>query len=359
MPSVSAWSFALAMLLTSAPFSPRSEIPAAVHAQRYCMGTMFDIVAYHPSRADAERAVENAMAEIFRLDGVMSSFRADSDLSRLNREGRDGFIAVDRSLYDVIQESLTVSRRSGGTFDVTIAPLLRTWKAAQAAGRRPSTEEIAAARACVGYGQIETSAPDRVRFKSGCAEIDLGGIGKGYAVDRAIAVLRSAGIQAALINGGGSSIGTIGAPPGREGWPVQIGPASANRTLLLRDRTLSTSQQNLVALPFAPGAFGDIVDPHSGVPADSRITIGVVAGSATLGDALSTTLVILTAPDGTRLLEQFGDVSAVWLSEAGELTHVYGHSTWLPNRTGPPNQPPLKLRRSAGALAKAEGGRHR
>lgn len=326
MPSVSAWSFALAMLLMSASFSPRPDTLAAVHTQRYCMGTMFDIVAYHPSRAEAELAVENAMEEIFRLDRVMSSFRADSDLSRLNRQGRGGFVAVDRSLYEVIEESLTVSRRTGGTFDVTIAPLLKAWKEAQAAGHRPSAEEIAAAKACVGYTHIETSAPDRIRLHSDCLEIDLGGIGKGYAVDRAIGVLRSGGIHAALINGGGSSIGTIGAPPGREGWPVQIGPASANRTLLLRDRTLSTSQQNLVALPFAPGAFGEIVDPHSGMPADSRTTISVVAGSATIGDALSTTLVMLPATDGARLLAQFGDVSAFWMSEAGELTHAYGES---------------------------------
>ena len=101
------------------------------------MGTMFDIVVYHASREEAERAIEKAMDEIVRLDQVMSDFEADSDLSRLVREGRRGVVPVDPSLYEVIQESLMFSRRSGGKFDVTIAPLLKTWKRARRGRPQP------------------------------------------------------------------------------------------------------------------------------------------------------------------------------------------------------------------------------
>jgi thiamine biosynthesis lipoprotein ApbE len=96
--------------------------------------------------------------------------------------------------------------------------------------------------------------------------------------------------------------------------------------LLLRDRSMSTSQQTLVALPFAAGNVGEILDPHSGAPAGSRMAVSVVASSATIADALSTTLVMLAMPEATRLLPQFGDVSAVWMSAAGEIKGTYRES---------------------------------
>jgi thiamine biosynthesis lipoprotein len=323
------WSwFGVALVLLPAASSARPDTLAPVHQQRYCMGTMFDVVAYHPSRQHAEQAVESAMEEIFRLDQVMSNFKADSDLSKLNREGSRGFMAVDPSLYEVIEESLTVSRLSGGTFDVTIAPLARTWKQAQSEGHTPAPAAIAAARKCVGFEKIETRAPDQVRFRSDCVEIDLGGIGKGYAVERAIAVLKASGMQAALVNSGGSSIASVGAPPGQRGWPVRLGPQdTGNRTLLLRDRSISTSEQNLVALPFAPGNFGDIFDPHSAAPTQTTMAVSVVAPSATVSDALSTTLLMLSMADSTKLLAHFEDVSAVWISPAGELQGTYRESS--------------------------------
>jgi FAD:protein FMN transferase len=311
-------------------FSPAltADTLSQVHLQRYCMGTMFDIVAYHASRAEGQAAVERAMLEIMRLDQVMSDYKADSDLSRLNREGRRGFVAVEPALYEVIQQSLIVSRRSGGVFDVTIAPLLKAWKEARREGRAPSTAEIAAATRCVGYENIETREPDRIHFRNDCLEIDLGGIGKGYAVDRALAVLKAAGITSALVNGGGSSIGAIGAPPGAAGWPVRLGDAAAGQTtLLLRDRGLSTSQQNLVPFAFAAGAYGEILDPRSAAPAQARMAVTVVADSASIADALSTTLVILPMAEADGLLAQFGDVSGVWTSHAGDLTHGYRSST--------------------------------
>jgi FAD:protein FMN transferase len=314
----------LAFLLLALSPGLTADTLSQVHLQRYCMGTMFDIVAYHGSRVEAEAAVARAMGEVLRLDQVMSDYKADSDLSRLNRGGSRGFMAVEPSLYDVIQQSLMVSRRSGGVFDVTIAPLLKAWKAARQQGRPPSAAELATAKGCVGYEKIETSDPDRIRFRSDCVEIDLGGIGKGYAVDRAIALLKAAGITSALVNGGGSSIASIGAPPGADGWPVRLGDArSGATTLLLRDRGLSTSQQYSVPFEFVPGSFGEILDPRSAAPAQAKTAVTVVADSASIADALSTALVILPVAEADGLLAQFGDVSAMWISQSGELKNAY------------------------------------
>jgi thiamine biosynthesis lipoprotein len=293
------------------------------------MGTMFDIIVYHGSAVAADQAVDAAIAEVIRLDRVMSHYKDASDLSRLNREGHRGFVAVDPSLYEVVEQSVDVSRRSGGRFDVTIAPLLRVWRDAYEAGRQPSAEEIARVRRRVGYQHIEARPPNRIRFRSGCLELDLGGIGKGYAVDRALAVLESAGIRHAVVNAGGSTIGAIGAPPGAEGWPIELGARVAgHRTLRLRDGAISTSQQRLRRLPFGPGAFGEIIDPRRGAPAPHETTISVITPSATRADALSTALLLLSTPDGKKLLGQFSSASALWISSTGELEDAY-HPTRL------------------------------
>lgn len=301
------WLTAIVLLPLSA--SSRSESLAAVYQQRYSMGTMFDIVVYHAGRAQAERVVAEALEEILRLEGVLSQYRADSDLTALNRRAGGESVVVDASLHDVIRESLMVSRRSGGRFDVTIAPLLRTWKRAAARGTRPSEEDLAEARRCVGYQNIEIEEPHRIRLRSRCAEIDLGGIGKGYAVDRAFAILRSAGIRHAMINAGGSSILATGAPPDRKGWPVLLGQS----VLLLSGNSVSTSKQDPAT------AYGDIVDPLRGGPAESRMQVSVIGPRATVSDALSTTLVMLSVEEGRHLVEQFPEVSAVWISPAGQV----------------------------------------
>ena len=317
---------AVALFLTSA--APRSAALSTVHQRRLAMGTMFEVVAYHPSRPDAESAVAKALDEVVRLDQVMSDYKPDSDLSRLVRDARRGLVSVEPSLYEIIQESLAFSARSGGTFDVTIAPLLRAWQRASAEGRRPADAEIARAKRCVGYEKIETVAPDRIRFRSDCVEIDLGGIGKGYAVDRAMAVLKAARIEHAAINAGRSSIAAIGAPPGQQGWPVTIGDERAGgRVVLLRNNSISTSQQNLVRLQRDEGEFGEILDPHTGAPALTRMSVSVIAPRAMVSDALDTTLVLLSMEESRKLLAQFTGVSAFWVSPNGSVHAAYANPT--------------------------------
>jgi thiamine biosynthesis lipoprotein len=279
---------------------------------------MFDIVVYHASREEGARAAGKAMDEIFRLDRVLRDFERESDLSKLVRDGRRGEVRVDPSLYEVIQESLTFSRGSGGKFDVTIAPLLKTWRQAREEGRSPSPLELSQAQRCVGYEKIEMRPPDRIRLRSDCLEIDLGGIGKGYAMDRALAVLKAAGIRHAMINAGTSSIASIGQSPGHEGWPVRLNaPVSGRQTLLLQDQSISTSEQS---------PSGHIVDPRSGAPTESRLTVSVVAPTATVSDALSTTVLLLPMDGGKQVLAQHEGVSALWMTGTGELKAAFAES---------------------------------
>jgi thiamine biosynthesis lipoprotein len=285
-----------------------SETLPLVHRSRYAMGTVFDIAVYHSSRTEAERAVAAAMDEIERLDRVMSNFKSDSDLSRLVRDGRTGFVRVDPTLYSVIETSVELSKQSHGVFDITVGPLVRLWKQAREADRVPSETEIAAARRCVGYEQIELSAPDRIRLRSDCLELDLGAIGKGYAVDRAIALLAASGIQHATVDAGTSSIAAIGHPPDRAGWPVTVGA----RTVMLRNESVSTSQQ-----------AGEIIDARTGAPVKTTVAVSVVAPTATMTDALDTTLVLLSIDEGKRLLAAYPNVSAFWIGDGRQLKAEY------------------------------------
>ena len=286
------------------------------------MGTMFDIVVYHRSASEARRAIGAATTEIERLDRVMSHYRTDSDLSRLVKGARGGYVPVDPSLYDVIGQSLAVSRRSRGVFDVTIAPLLGTWKRAQAQGRRPSESELAQSARCVGYEKIEMLAPDRIRFTSDCVDLDLGGIGKGYAVDRALGILTSFGIDRAVVNAGGSSIAAAGSPPGQRGWPVALGVSDDLRIVLVNE-SVSTSQQG--AIDDGTGApSGEILDPVRRAPIRSLAIVHVVGRSATTTDALSTALLLLPIDEGKRLLRGFPVSGAAWVSHSGEIDSMYG-----------------------------------
>lgn len=320
----------LAVMVATVPFA---ESPAPVHAQRYAMGTMFNIVVYHGSSAHAARAIEAAFAEVTRLDGLMSNFNPESDLSALVRQARLGPVQVVPSLYEIIERSTAVSRLTGGKFDVTIAPLLRVFKEANADGRQPDAAEISAARQCVGYAAIETHPPDRIRFTSSCLDIDLGGIGKGYAVERALFVLKSAGIEDAVVNAGGSSIGAIGAQPGHSGWPVHVGgDTPPGRTIELRNMSIATSRQASAMPGDEVFSSRQILDPHLGTPAQSGTTVSIVAADATLADALSTTLVMLTIAEGRALLARVPGVSALWFSPGGALEWAHDGPALQPRR---------------------------
>lgn len=329
----SGWALQAALLLSVCLLGamPRAGPLLAVGGQRYAMGTMFDVVVYHHARTDAERAIDRALAEITRLDRVLSHFDAESDLSALVRHGGHGARRVDASLYELIEMSLEISRRTHGTFDITIGPLVRTYRAARERGGHPSAEEVRAARACVGHEMIELVPPDRIRLNGPCVEIDLGGIGKGYAVDRALAMLRAAGIRDGLINAGGSSIGAIGSPPDRAGWLVALSVDAPQDWLVrLRDRSLSTSRP-----PDGTSGGDETFDPHHGAPASTSLSVSVLASEAAASDALATTLRLVPTEEGMRLLTRFDDVAAVWLSPRGTVEATFGEPGLLPRTARP------------------------
>jgi thiamine biosynthesis lipoprotein len=164
-----------------------------------------------------------------------------------------------------------------------------------------------------------------VQLDSDCLSIDFGGIGKGYAVERAMRILEEAGIAHAVINAGQSSIAAIGHPPDREGWLVTAGPSGSGLgEIELRDSSLATSRQARVPLGGGGRGYGGIIDPARGRPVESSTMVVVRAASATEADALSTTLMLLSVEEGRRLLAGFPGASALWISADGGVVSRHG-----------------------------------
>src|SRR5256886_1944967 len=239
--------YALFLLVCLALFSAKSTAPTLhlVHKKKYVMGTVFEVAVYSPSVERATEAIEKALEEVVRLDGVLSNFKSSSELSQLNHFAHFHAQTVSLDLYRAIEESLHYSRLSGGEFDISVAPLVDAWKAAMNGGPIPSSEEEKGLRSCVGFEKIEMLPPDRIEFHSGCLRIDLGAIGKGYAVDRMVEILRARGVQRALINAGGSTWYALGAPPGKTSWLVHLRDPSGriDPSTALSENSVSTSEQ--------------------------------------------------------------------------------------------------------------------
>jgi FAD:protein FMN transferase len=297
-----------------------SDSPSPIHKQKYIMGTVFEIVAYETPDHKAAPAIDRAFDEIVRLDAVMSNYKRDSELSQLNRTAHFHPQTVSQDLYRVIQQALPYSKRSGGKFDISVGPLVDLWKAQLRGERTVSSEDERKARACIGYEKIRLLPASRVEFRSPCLRIDLGSIGKGYAVDRAAEILRAHGIDRALISAGGSTIYAISAPPNQPGWLVHLRDPSGQVSpeALLKDNSVSTSEQTSSSM-LGNKPAGHIIDPQQGTPLKTSLAVSVIANTATASDALSTTLLLLGPKRGKPLLQKIAGTAAVWVSPDGHV----------------------------------------
>jgi thiamine biosynthesis lipoprotein len=302
-----------------------SENQVLVYKKKYVMGTIFEIAAYDQSSEHASDAIEKAFQEIVRLDNLLSNYKPDSALSNLNRSAHFHTEKVPSDLYRVIDQAVQFSRLSDGKFDISIAPLVNLWKAALRGEGTPSRAEQEEVRSCVGYEKIELTPPDRISFRSPCLQLDLGAIGKGYAVDRAAEVLRSLGIRDALVIAGGSTIFAMGSPPDQTGWLVHLRDPSNNLDpqVMLKDGSVSTSEQTAPSL-LGNDSAGHIIDPDTGMPLKTVFTVSAVSRTASASDALSTTLLLLGPTRGKALTKGMADVSAIWISREAQVETVTG-----------------------------------
>jgi thiamine biosynthesis lipoprotein len=193
-----------------------------------------------------------------------------------------------------------------GTFDPTMGPLVRAWGFFTARPAPPTEPDAAAARARSGFDKVRLDeAAQTVSFTTPGVEVDPGGIGKGYAADRAVDVLRRFGITSALVSAGGSTLYGLGHPPDRTGWKVAVrnpaSPATAVRYVTLRDSAVSTSGVSAKSVSADGRRFGHIIDPRTGAPGEHMCQVSLVAPNATDSDAWTKAAFLLTRESLERL----------------------------------------------------------
>lgn len=314
---------ALLLLFASAASVQSSEKPVLVYQKKYIMGTVFEIAAYDHSFQHASAVIEQAFQVVVHIDDEFSNYKSESDLSKLNRSAHFHPQTVPSDLYRVIEAAVQLSKLSDGKFDISIAPLVNLWKAALSGDAEPPSEQQQAVKSCIGYEKIELIAPRQISFRSDCMQLDLGAIGKGYAVDRAADILRASGIFNALINAGGSTIVAMGAPPGQTAWLVHLRDPShkIDPQVMLKDASVSTSEQTMRSL-LGKDSPGHIIDPQTGQPLKTEFAVSVVAKTGTSSDGLSTTLLLLGPAKGRDLVQRMSAVSAVWVAPDAQLQIV-------------------------------------
>jgi thiamine biosynthesis lipoprotein len=289
------------------------------------MGTLLEISLEGVAARRAARALDDAFAEALRLDGLLSIYDPASEISGLNRAAGRGLQPVDPAVAEVLALSIHYAELTAGAFDVTVGPLVDLWRRAAERGVPPSSAELAAARARVGAQQIQL-APGQAALADAGAMLDLGGIAKGYALDRMLPLLERRGVTRALLSFGQSSIWAIGAPEQLDGWRLFVrAPDGAPAGLItLRDQALSVSGSQGQWVEIGGRRYGHIIDPRSGAPLMVARQALVVAPSATLAEALSVALLVLDAQAGLALVAAQAGCEALLIESGGELRSTAG-----------------------------------
>ena len=246
------------------------------------MGSVFSVVVWGEDGGRLETAVAAALGEARRLDVMLSNYKQNSELSRVNRLGAKGPVSVSDELFQLLETCSAYSRASGGTFDITVGPLMKAWGFYRGTGRLPEPAEIRGALSHVGYQKVVLDSTKRTaRFAEDGVELDPGGIGKGYAVDRMVAVLKENGVKSALVSAGSSSIYALGAPPEEPGWRLSIkdplDTSKAAATVTLKDESISTSGNYEKSYRAGGTIWSHIMDPRTGYPALGTLSVSVIA----------------------------------------------------------------------------------
>lgn len=274
------------------------------------MATRFELVLHGEDPVALRAAGEEALAEVERIEDQLSLYRNTSEIAHLNARASHEPVRVSPPLFQLLERASRLSVETGGAFDITIAPLVRCWGFMGGTGQMPSPQAVEEARARVGMNLVQLdSGSHTVRFAREGVMLDLGAIGKGYAIERAAEILREDGVTSAILHGGTSTVHAIGHPPGSAAWKVAIErppedpavPPPLLTTILLRDESLSVSAVWGRSFQSAGKTYGHVIDPRTGQPVDGALLSAVVLPSATETDALSTALLTLGAHELPRI----------------------------------------------------------
>lgn len=275
---------------------------ATVQASRPALGTWMRVVVRHRDRGMAERSIVAAFAAVREVDAQMSVHRADSELSLVNAAAGQHAAPAGDALRTVVSAACAAARRSGGVYDPAVLPLMRLYGFYGSGRDRPPTaRELDATLAMMGVDEVSVESAGLALRHEG-AGLDLGSIGKGWAVDRAVAALRATGVRSGLVDLGGNVFG-LGTPDEQApGWTVGVFhpvTGALDRTFVLRDAAVATSGNSEQTRILGPLRIGHLFDARRGTPANGHLSASVVATSGTESD-VGSTVAFLLGPDRFR-----------------------------------------------------------
>lgn len=309
---------------SDAPAATSAQRPRMVTASRLSMGSTLTLTAWTPDEPGAKAAFDEVFDEFTRLEQLLSTWVPDSDVSRVNRAAGIDAVPTGSELREVLAIAQQVSEWTGGKFDVTFGALSGLWKFDHDQDNSiPDRQAVLARLPLVDYRAIQVNdAAGTVFLARKGMSIHLGGIGKGYAIDRAVAILRVRGFRDFMIQSGGD-IYVSGLKDGRP-WHlgIQDPRGTANRIFAevdLSDGTFSTSGDYERAFIKDGIRYHHILDPATGEPARGTRSVTIVARRAVLADGLSTGVFILGASTGLALIEKLPDVEGVIVTDKNEV----------------------------------------
>ncbi|GGH04562.1 FAD:protein FMN transferase [Silvibacterium dinghuense] len=301
---------ALLSILLTMPADAQAK-PQLFTLDHPAMGTTYTLYIYAADRAQAEAEAGPVFDEIDRLEELLSNYRPSSELSRINREAYPGPVTTDPETFAFLAAAQHWSEVSHGGFDITVGKLMKGWGFFRHEGRIPSEAELDQLRAETGWQKMVLDAANRtVRFTAPGVELDPGGIGKGFAVDKAVAILREEHVQAAMLSAGSSTIYALGVPPdapkGEQGWKVVVPDPNhageAVSTITLRDTSLSSASCAEKHFILGGHLYCHIMNPAKLRPVEGMLQVTIVDPSATASDALSNVLFVEPVAESRRLL---------------------------------------------------------
>jgi thiamine biosynthesis lipoprotein len=293
-----------------------------IRAHRAAMGSYFEVrlPAGTPGAVDlACRALDL----IDELENQLTVYRDDSEISRLNAMAHLGPVAVEPRLFSLLETAVALSRETDGAYDVSAGALSEAWGFVKGPRRVPNETALTEARARTGWWHVVLD-PERstIAFDREGVRINLGSIGKGYAIDRGVEVIRAHWWPtSALVHGGRSSLYALGSPPGQLGgrWEIALRnpfePESPLGTFRLRNRGLGTSGAAFQQFVVDGRVYGHIIDPRSGQPATGPASVTVVAPTAAMTDALSTAFYLLGPDAAAAYVAQHPEVGVVIVTQ--------------------------------------------
>lgn len=291
--------------------------PAHVEREVYAMGTTLKATVEASDDAMARRALDTAVAEVRRMDDLLSTWDSTTPMARLNGMPPDTAVTVDPELFRILRSAEGWARVTGRAFEPAVGPLIDAWNL-RGEGRRPSRRGLDSALAAVRAGFAYDSVTRRVTRRSPGAWIDTGGFGKGAALAAVRDALAGLGVEAAAVDFGGQVL-AVGAPAGQDGWRIGVAhPAHRDRVvgrLVVRDVSVATSGDSERFVVVDGQRLGHLLDPRTGEPVPAWGSVTVVARDPLAADALSTALFVLGPDGGMAWARDRDDVGVLFLED--------------------------------------------